>query len=102
MTEAREKRDKRGQRIVEAWCLDFMGENIKMQPNSLSTNKAVYTISATSRWSLVMTFLDILGRFGTFWDNSEEFLTILDHLDSFKKNVRRTNGTTDGRTDRPS
>ena len=27
--------------------------------------------------------LDNMGHFGTFWDNSEEFLTNLEHLECF-------------------
>ena len=27
--------------------------------------------------------VDTLGHFGTFWDNSEDFLTSLEHLDCF-------------------
>ena len=63
-------------------------------------------------------FWDILRHFEIFWDNSEDFLTSLDHLDCFPSHFRPfssiigsfknprtkgpTDGRTDGRTDRPS
>ena len=40
---------------------------------------------------LKWTFWDILGHFGTFgtfWDNSEDFLTSLEHLDCFPSHFR--------------
>ena len=61
--------------------------------------------------------VDILGHLGTFWDNSEAFLTSLEHLDCFPSHFRpfspiigslkkmrdgRTDRRTKERTDRPS
>ena len=56
-------------------------------------------------------FLDTLGHSGTFWDDLEDFLTSLEHLDCFPshfrpfspiigslKTKRITDGPTDGRT----
>ena len=51
--------------------------------------------------------VDILGHFGTFWYNSEDFLTSLDHLDCFPSHFRPFSSiissfkkTRDGPTDR--
>ena len=54
--------------------------------------------------------VDILGHLGTFWDNSEDFFTSLEHLDGFPSHCRPFSpiigslyktryGRTDGRTD---
>ena len=53
--------------------------------------------------------VDILGHFGIFWDNSETFLTSLEHLDCLPSHFRpfvpvigplkKTDDRTDGRTD---
>ena len=62
------------------------------------------------------TLWDVLGHIGTLWDDSEDILLSLEHLDCFpsrfrpfspiigslKKNAFRTDGQTDGRTDGPS
>ena len=43
------------------------------------------------KWDILGQFgttLDILGHFGTFWDNSEDFLMSLDHLDCFPSHYR--------------
>ena len=59
------------------------------------------------------TLWDVLGHIGTLWDDSEDILLSLEHLDCFpsrfrpfspiigslKKNAFRTDGQTDGRTD---
>ena len=46
-------------------------------------NKSVRTMM-----HLKWVFWDILGQLGTFWDNSEDFLTSLDHLDCFPSHFR--------------
>ena len=49
----------------------------------LIKNKSVRT-TMRLKWA----FWDILGHFGTFWDNSEDFLTSLDLLDGFPSHFR--------------
>ena len=46
-------------------------------------NKSVRTMM-----HLKWVFWDILGQLGTFWDNSEDFLTSLEHLDCFPSHFR--------------
>ena len=72
-------------------------------------NKSIRTTMRLN-W-IFWTFWDVLGHFERFWDNSENFLTSFEHLDSTPSHLRPfspvigslkkriTDGRTDPRTD---